>query len=248
MNMRRDEHQTQIYSATSTLSSTISTSMPSTLWVSKYNCFPFIKLLQTLNVCCSRSFQLCCADDKGADAVATGHYARTSQEDEEVFHQKHKASPVTLFRDRFETRNRTCGSSCFHFSYHWSCRMVLTSFGFCSAVRLHKGADHLKDQTFFLSQISQDALRQTIFPLAGLTKDFVKKIAAEAGFQHVLKRKEVLSCVCASVPACVYIFSRVCVLLYSKDAFAVLLCQSMGICFIGERNFENFILEVTIGV
>ncbi|XP_073184486.1 mitochondrial tRNA-specific 2-thiouridylase 1 isoform X4 [Lepidochelys kempii] len=76
------------------------------------------------------------------------------------------------------------------------------------AVKLLKGADHWKDQTFFLSQISQDALRRTIFPLGGLTKDFVKKIAAEHGFHHVLKRKE-----------------------------------SMGICFIGERNFENFILE-----
>jgi len=34
-------------------------------------------------------------------------------------------------------------------------------------------------------------LRQTMFPLAGLTKDFVKKMAAEAGFHHVLKKKEV---------------------------------------------------------
>uniref|UniRef100_A0A0F8C264 Mitochondrial tRNA-specific 2-thiouridylase 1 n=1 Tax=Larimichthys crocea TaxID=215358 RepID=A0A0F8C264_LARCR len=117
----------------------------------------------------------------GADAMATGHYARTSQEDDEVFQQAHMAPPTTLFRDRFEIRN---------------------------PVKLCKAADHLKDQTFFLSQISQDALRQTIFPLAGLTKEFVKKIAAEAGFHHVLKRKE-----------------------------------SMGICFIGERNFENFILE-----
>lgn len=58
-------------------------------------------------------------------------------------------------------------------------------------MRLYKGADQLKDQTFFLSQISQDALRKSMFPLAGLTKDFVKKIAAEAGFHHVLKRKEV---------------------------------------------------------
>ncbi|XP_031721711.1 mitochondrial tRNA-specific 2-thiouridylase 1 [Anarrhichthys ocellatus] len=117
----------------------------------------------------------------GADAMATGHYARTSQEDEDVFQQTHTAPPSTLFRDRFETRN---------------------------PVRLYKGADLLKDQTFFLSQVSQDALRQTTFPLAGLTKNFVKKIAAEAGFHHVLKKKE-----------------------------------SMGICFIGERNFENFILE-----
>ncbi|KAM7378060.1 hypothetical protein PAMA_013116 [Pampus argenteus] len=117
----------------------------------------------------------------GADAMATGHYARTSQEDEDVFQQTHTAPPTTLFRDRFECRN---------------------------PVRLYKGADLFKDQTFFLSQISQDALRKTLFPLAGLTKDFVKKIAAEAGFHHVLRKKE-----------------------------------SMGICFIGERNFENFILE-----
>ncbi|KAJ8374024.1 hypothetical protein SKAU_G00046040 [Synaphobranchus kaupii] len=88
----------------------------------------------------------------GADAVATGHYARTSQEDEEVFQQRHVPSPKTLFRDRFEIRN---------------------------PARLHQGADRFKDQTFFLT-----------------------------GFQHVLKKKE-----------------------------------SMGICFIGERNFEDFILE-----
>nr|XP_020457153.1 mitochondrial tRNA-specific 2-thiouridylase 1 isoform X1 [Monopterus albus] len=117
----------------------------------------------------------------GADAMATGHYARSSQEDEDVFQQTHTARPTTLFRDRFEIRR---------------------------PVRLYQGADLLKDQTFFLSQISQDALRQTMFPLAGLTKEFVKKIAAEAGFYHVLKKKE-----------------------------------SMGICFIGERDFENFILE-----
>ncbi|KAK2858850.1 hypothetical protein Q5P01_003470 [Channa striata] len=117
----------------------------------------------------------------GAHAFATGHYARTSQEDDDVFEHAHTSPPTTLFRNRFEIRN---------------------------PVRLYKGADLLKDQTFFLSQISQDALQKTMFPLAGLTKEFVKKIAAEAGFHHVLKKKE-----------------------------------SMGICFIGERNFEKFILE-----
>ncbi|KAM6986094.1 mitochondrial tRNA-specific 2-thiouridylase 1 [Aplochiton taeniatus] len=116
----------------------------------------------------------------GADAMATGHYARTSLEDEDVFQQKHVAPPP-VFRDRREIR---------------------------SPVRLCQGADLFKDQTFFLSQISQDALRRTLFPLSGLTKDFVKKIAAEAGFHHVLQKKE-----------------------------------SMGICFIGERHFEDFILQ-----
>lgn len=71
------------------------------------------------------------------------------------------------------------------------CTLTLSSVFPLPAVRLYKGADLLKDQTFFLSQISQDALRQTMFPLSGLTKEFVKKIAAEAGFHHVLKKKEV---------------------------------------------------------
>ncbi|XP_032500280.1 mitochondrial tRNA-specific 2-thiouridylase 1 isoform X3 [Phocoena sinus] len=56
--------------------------------------------------------------------------------------------------------------------------------------------------------VSQDALRRTLFPLGGLTKDFVKKIAAENRLHHVLQKKE-----------------------------------SMGICFVGKRNFENFILQ-----
>ncbi|XP_026963810.1 mitochondrial tRNA-specific 2-thiouridylase 1 isoform X3 [Orcinus orca] len=75
-------------------------------------------------------------------------------------------------------------------------------------VKLLQAADSFKDQTFFLSQVSQDALRRTLFPLGGLTKDFVKKIAAENRLHHVLQKKE-----------------------------------SMGICFVGKRNFENFILQ-----
>uniref|UniRef100_A0A674E1H3 tRNA 5-methylaminomethyl-2-thiouridylate methyltransferase n=1 Tax=Salmo trutta TaxID=8032 RepID=A0A674E1H3_SALTR len=85
----------------------------------------------------------------GADAMATGHCARTSQEDEDDF--------------------------------MWLLPLNM----------LYHGADCFKDQTFFLSQMLQDALRHTVFPLSGLTKVYVKKIAAEAGFQHVLKKKEV---------------------------------------------------------
>uniref|UniRef100_UPI00398F0C4B mitochondrial tRNA-specific 2-thiouridylase 1 isoform X2 n=1 Tax=Pristiophorus japonicus TaxID=55135 RepID=UPI00398F0C4B len=115
----------------------------------------------------------------GADAMATGHYARSSQHDEEVFQQKSIRSSEDIFQN------------------------------YCKdAVKLLQAADPSKDQTFFLSQISQHALRHTIFPLGELRKDVVKEMAAEAGFHHIVKRKE-----------------------------------SMGICFIGERNFENFILE-----
>ncbi|XP_051818801.1 mitochondrial tRNA-specific 2-thiouridylase 1 isoform X2 [Antechinus flavipes] len=120
-------------------------------------------------------------DQLGAEAMATGHYARTSLEDEDVFEQKYVPRPQGLFRNRFEVRN---------------------------PVKLLQGADTAKDQTFFLSQVSQEALRRTIFPLGGLTKDFVKKIAAENGLGHVLQRKE-----------------------------------SMGICFIGKRHLESFLLQ-----
>ncbi|XP_008047008.1 mitochondrial tRNA-specific 2-thiouridylase 1 isoform X4 [Carlito syrichta] len=138
------------------------------------------------DIICNKHIKFSCffhyaLDNLGADAVATGHYARTSLEDEEVFQQKHIKRPEGLFRNRFEIRN---------------------------VVKLLQAADSFKDQTFFLSQVSQDALRRTIFPLGGLTKDFVKKIAAENRLHHVLQKKE-----------------------------------SMGICFVGKRNFEHFILQ-----
>uniref|UniRef100_A0A8C9K0E2 Mitochondrial tRNA-specific 2-thiouridylase 1 n=2 Tax=Panthera tigris altaica TaxID=74533 RepID=A0A8C9K0E2_PANTA len=138
------------------------------------------------DIVCNKHIKFSCffhyaVDNLGADAVATGHYARTSLEDEEVFQQKHIKRPEGLFRNRFEVRN---------------------------AVKLLQAADSFKDQTFFLSQVSQDALRRTLFPLGGLTKHFVKKIAAENRLHHVLQKKE-----------------------------------SMGICFVGKRNFENFILQ-----
>ncbi|KAK7796435.1 hypothetical protein U0070_026831 [Myodes glareolus] len=93
-------------------------------------------------------------------------------------------------------------------------------------VKLLQAADSFKDQTFFLSQVSQDALRRTIFPLGELTKEFVKKIAAENRLHHVLQKKEVGPSLASA-----------------HIMLAFLLFQSMGICFIGKRNFEHFILQ-----
>ncbi|KAL5014729.1 hypothetical protein ScPMuIL_008999 [Solemya velum] len=98
-------------------------------------------------------------DNLGADAIATGHYARTS------------GSPT-------------------------------------EGIKLLKAVDSVKDQTFFLSQISQAALQKTIFPLGELTKDVVKHVACTAGLERIATKKE-----------------------------------SMGICFVGSRNFHQFIAE-----
>ena len=49
---------------------------------------------------------------------------------------------------------------------------------------LFKGVDEVKDQSYFLSRLSQKQLSDTIFPLGGLKKDEVRKIDEELGFHE----------------------------------------------------------------
>lgn len=135
---------------------------------------PFLKEYQNGNVpnpdiVCNRHikfnvFQKYAMKQFSADAMATGHYARTSVGE-----------------------NLLLGDS-------------------SQGVRLLRAKDIWKDQTFFLSQISQQALRKVLFPLGELKKSEVKQIASEIGLQRIAKKKE-----------------------------------SMGICFVGKRDFPSFI-------
>lgn len=70
---------------------------------------------------------------------------------------------------------------------------------------LSKPKDLKKDQTYFLHGLNADALKNFIFPLAGMTKDEVREKARELGFENHDKR------------------------------------GSAGICFVGRRNFREFI-------
>jgi len=56
--------------------------------------------------------------------------------------------------------------------------------------RLLKSVDRTKDQTFFLSQMPQEALQRTLFPVGELPKSVVKKIAYQAGFPEIASKKE----------------------------------------------------------
>lgn len=76
-------------------------------------------------------------------------------------------------------------------------------------VRLLQAQDSNKDQTFFLSQVSQRTLRQCMFPLGNYLKSHVKMMAIEVGLHRIARKKE-----------------------------------SMGICFVGKREFQDFISEV----
>ena len=70
---------------------------------------------------------------------------------------------------------------------------------------LKKSFDKNKDQTYFLSQLSEEQLKNVIFPLGDINKDEVRKIAKEYDLITADKK------------------------------------DSTGICFIGERNFKNFL-------
>jgi tRNA-specific 2-thiouridylase len=55
---------------------------------------------------------------------------------------------------------------------------------------LKKALDQKKDQSYFLSYLQQDQLKQLIFPLGEKTKTDIKKIASELGFKEVAERGE----------------------------------------------------------
>lgn len=57
-------------------------------------------------------------------------------------------------------------------------------------VRLLEAVDTFKDQTFFLSQVPQEALRLCMFPVGGLNKHEVKRIADEVGLRRISGKKE----------------------------------------------------------
>ena len=71
---------------------------------------------------------------------------------------------------------------------------------------LCKSFDQNKDQTYFLSQISQEQVSFCLFPLGNIDKTEVRKIAHELQLESVMDKKD-----------------------------------STGICFIGERNFRQFL-------
>jgi tRNA-uridine 2-sulfurtransferase len=71
--------------------------------------------------------------------------------------------------------------------------------------RLLRAVDRAKDQSYFLHQLGQEQLAATLFPLGGLDKDQVRRIARDAALPTHAKK------------------------------------DSTGICFIGERDFREFL-------
>ncbi|PCR99304.1 tRNA 2-thiouridine(34) synthase MnmA [Lactococcus fujiensis] len=72
-------------------------------------------------------------------------------------------------------------------------------------VHMLRGDDSNKDQTYFLSQLSQKQLAKVMFPIGNIEKPEVRRIAEKAGLATAKKK------------------------------------DSTGICFIGEKNFKQFL-------
>ncbi|MGO3726988.1 tRNA 2-thiouridine(34) synthase MnmA, partial [Staphylococcus carnosus] len=72
-------------------------------------------------------------------------------------------------------------------------------------VEMLRGVDNNKDQTYFLNQLTHEQLSKVMFPLGGMEKSEVRRIAAEQDLATAKKK------------------------------------DSTGICFIGERNFKEFL-------
>lgn len=53
---------------------------------------------------------------------------------------------------------------------------------------LKKGCDERKDQSYVLYDLTQEQLAHTIFPLGGLSKDEIRAIAENAGFENAHKK------------------------------------------------------------
>ncbi|VDN22518.1 unnamed protein product [Gongylonema pulchrum] len=125
-------------------------------------------------------------DELHADAVATGHYARTSFGDflekrSETGCHVHDDDPGVhrcLQYDGITKRN----------TFFRKLRPALAIYNL--VVRLLAAVDPLKDQTYFLSTLSQTQLRRSMFPVGSLTKLQVRQIASDAGLLEVANKPE----------------------------------------------------------
>ena len=62
------------------------------------------------------------------------------------------------------------------------------------SLSLLRATDENKDQTYFLYRISEDALSHTLFPIGGMMKPDVKKLAEEKGLHNAYKKESMGVC------------------------------------------------------
>ena len=135
------------------------------------------------------------AMERGADYIATGHYARIIRQDGDATDENSRglSSPS-------RSGARPAGPS------PWAAgatprfanlRTPLRQDGDATrgfAPLLARAVDENKDQTYFLYRISEEALAHTIFPIGEMLKPDVKKMAEENGLHNAYKKESMGVC------------------------------------------------------
>ena len=119
------------------------------------------------------------AMEAGADFIATGHYAQIGQ-----FEYLHSGT------GRLGPSLRASRP---HISVVTS-EMPRVKNSQLSSAQLMRAVDENKDQTYFLYRISEEALEHTLFPIGGMMKLEVKKLAEEKGLHNAYKKESMGVC------------------------------------------------------
>ena len=106
----------------------------------------------------------------GADFIATGHYARVGE----------KNKPGVPFGHAPGRSGQVLTSRRTHQAYF--------------SPTLMRAVDENKDQTYFLYRISEEALAHTLFPVGGMLKLEVKKLAEKHGLHNAYKKESMGVC------------------------------------------------------
>ena len=133
------------------------------------------------------------AREAGADFIATGHYARVGFEsDFSSSGLKFLSTSYTGTPGEPPLRGEPLGSvrnirveNSNHF-------MIQKNQN--SNPLLMQAVDKKKDQTYFLYRMSNEALEHTIFPIGGMLKKDVKKLAHENGLHNAYKKESMGVC------------------------------------------------------
>ena len=118
------------------------------------------------------------AMEKGADFIATGHYARVRRFEYDLSRAA-SGRPIAMGGRRSSSRCRA--PEALRKTYSKSPQLL-------------RAVDEKKDQTYFLYRISEEALEHTIFPIGEMKKPEVKKLAEENGLHNAYKKESMGVC------------------------------------------------------
>lgn len=121
---------------------------------------------------------------EGAEYVATGHYARLSNQSQQI-----SLSDLPVSTDSSKSTARSLASD-----------LPRTSSELDAQVNLMKAVDETKDQTYFLYRMNPRIAKQIIFPLGNLKKTDVRKLAQKFNLPNHARPDSQGLCFVGNVP------------------------------------------------